>query len=190
MRERSCPRSLPPETTPVARRSWLALAENPAVEGRLHRELAEQLGDDEPNLEDLRRLPYTLQVVKEVLRLHPPAPFYVRDATADDVIDGYRIPAGGAVMVSPYFTHRHPDFWPDPERFDPDRWTPEAEAGRHPTAYHPFAAGPRVCIGNSFVLLEAHLLLALLAREFAPVRSVGTPPTGADGHPCAELRLP
>lgn len=148
--------------------AWLALAEHPEVEDRLHRELDEQLGDDEPSLANLRRLPYTLQVVKEVLRLYPPAPFYARDATADDVIDGFRIPAGSAVLVSPYFTHRHPDFWPDPERFDPDRWTPEAEAERHPAAYHPFAAGPRVCIGNSFALLEAHLLLALLAREFAP----------------------
>ena len=71
-------------------------------------------------------------------------------------------------MLSPYFTHRHPEFWENPDVFDPDRWTPENEAARHRHAYHPFAAGPRVCIGNNFSLLESHLLVAMLAQRFAP----------------------
>ncbi|MCY1061545.1 cytochrome P450 [Nannocystis sp. SCPEA4] len=118
--------------------------------------------------EDLRQLPYTLQVVKEVLRLYPAAPFYVRDAVGADTIGGFDVPAGAAVMLSPYYTHRHPQFWDDPEVFDPDRGTRERESGRHGHAYHPFAAGPRICIGNNFSLLESHLLLAILAQRFAP----------------------
>lgn len=148
--------------------TWYALASHPPVAARLHAELEAVLGNRYPTLDDLHRLPYTLQVVKEVLRLYPPAPFYVRDALGDDTLTGYAIPAGSAVMLSPYFTHRHPDFWENPEAFDPDRWTPDREAARHPFAYHPFAAGQRICIGNNFSLLESHLLLAVLARSFAP----------------------
>ena len=129
-----------------------------------------------PTVEDLRSLPYSLQVVKEVLRLWPAAPFYVRDAVADATVNGFAVSEGTPVMLAPYWTHRHPDFWDDPEVFDPDRFTPEAEKGRHPQAYHPFATGERVCIGNHFSLLESHLLLAVLARRFAP-RMAGAQPT-------------
>jgi cytochrome P450 len=149
-----------------------ALASNPLVASRLHEELDAVLGDRYPTLEDLHHLPYTLQVIKEVLRLYPPAPFYARDAVNVDSLDGYAIPAGSAIMLSPYFTHRHPDFWQNPLQFDPDRWTPEREATQHPYAYHPFATGQRICIGNNFSLLESHILLALLARRFSP-RLVG-----------------
>ena len=71
-------------------------------------------------------------------------------------------------MLSPYYTHRHPQFWDDPEAFDPDRWTREREATHHNHAYHPFASGPRICIGNNFSLLESQVLLALLAQRFTP----------------------
>jgi cytochrome P450 len=156
--------------------AWYALASNPAVAERLHAELDAVLGDRYPIVEDLHHLPYTLQVIKEVLRLYPPAPVYIRDAVNADTLDGYAIPAGSAVMLSPYFTHRHPAFWENPDRFDPDRWTPEREAARHPYAYHPFATGQRICIGNNFSLLESHLLLALLATRFAPRLSPGYTP--------------
>jgi cytochrome P450 len=146
---------------------WYALAANPTVAERLHAELDRLPIDRDLTSADLHQLPYTLQVIKETLRLYPPAPIYVRDAIADDSIDGYRIPAGTSLILSPYFTHRHPDFWDDPLTFNPDRWTPEAEAARHPQAYHPFASGQRICIGSSFSLLESHLLLALLARRFS-----------------------
>jgi cytochrome P450 len=108
--------------------------------------------------------------------LYPPAPVYVRDALNTDTLDGYEIPAGSAVMMSPYFTHRHPDFWENPLQFDPDRWTPEREAARHPYAYHPYATGQRICIGNNFSLLESHILLALLAKHFAPQLAAGYTP--------------
>lgn len=149
--------------------TWYALAKNPIAQQKLHAELDTVLGDKLPTVEDLYRLPYTLQVVKEVLRMYPAAPFYVRDAVESDTINGFKIPKGAAVMLSPYFTHRHPDFWENPDVFDPDRWTPEREAARHRYAYHPFATGKRVCIGNNFSLLESHLLLAVLAQKYAPV---------------------
>ena len=155
--------------------TFAALAANPDAAARLHAELDDVLGDRPVTVEDLRRLPYTLQVVKEVLRLYPAAPFYVRDAVADTEVQGRPVAERTAVMLSPFFTHRHPDFWDDPELFDPDRFTPAAEAARHPQAYHPFATGERVCIGNHFSLLESHLLLAVLARRFAP-ELVGGPP--------------
>lgn len=148
--------------------AWYALAANPHVAERLHEELDRVLGGRTPTADDLKQLPYTLQVVKETLRLYPAAPFYVRDAVGPDQIGGFDVPAGAAVMLSPYYTHRHPQFWDDPEKFDPERWTREREAARHGHAYHPFAAGPRICIGNNFSLLESHLLLAILAQRFTP----------------------
>jgi cytochrome P450 len=145
---------------------WYALSQNPEVERRLHAELDSVLGEGPPTLNDLKKLPYTLQVVKEVLRLYPAAPMYARDAVADDELDGVRIPAGTRMLVLSYATHRHPAFWDEPERFDPDRWLPEREAARHAHAYHPFAIGPRICLGNNFSLLETHVMTAMLARRF------------------------
>jgi cytochrome P450 len=147
--------------------TWYALDQNPNVAEKLHTELDSILGERTPTLEDLHHLPYTLQIIKEVLRLYPPAPFYIRDAIAEDELDGFKT-EGLPVLMSPYYTHRHPEFWENPLEFNPDRWTPEQEANRHPYAYHPFAAGQRVCIGNNFSLLESHILLSLLAREYAP----------------------
>jgi cytochrome P450 len=156
--------------------AWYALAANPPVAGRLHEELDRVLGGCPPTVEKLHELPYTLQVIKEVLRLYPAAPFYVRDAIGADQIGGFDVPAGAGVMLSPYYTHRHPGFWDDPETFEPDRWTREREAARHGHAYHPFAAGPRICIGNNFSLLESHLLLAMLAQRFTPRLRAGFEP--------------
>ena len=147
--------------------AWYALAQNPHAAEKLQAELDAVLGRRTPTLEDLHRLPYTLQVIKEVLRLYPPAPFYVRDALTEDQLGEFNT-QGLPVMMSPYYTHRHPEFWDKPLAFNPDRWTPVREADMHPYAYHPFAAGQRVCIGNNFSLLESHILLSLLAREYAP----------------------
>jgi cytochrome P450 len=148
--------------------TWYALARHPDVTAQLHEELDAVLGDRLPTLADLHALPYTLQVLKEVLRLYPAAPFYARDAVDADTLGGFDVAAKSVVMLSPFYTHRHPAFWEDPDRFDPGRWTSDAEHSRHRHAYHPFAAGPRLCIGNNFSLLESHLLLAMLARRFDP----------------------
>ena len=148
--------------------AWYALAINPDVKARLHEELDRELGDGLPTLETLKKLPYTLRVIKETLRLYPPAPMYAKDVVDDDEIDGHCVDKGSVVLLFPYFTHRHPDFWEEPLRFEPNRHAPEAEKERHPQAYHPFASGQRVCLGNHFSLLETHIMLALLARRFDP----------------------
>jgi cytochrome P450 len=148
--------------------AWYALANNPSVRAKLHEELDRELGDAIPTLDTLKQLPYTLRVIKETLRLYPPAPMYAKDVIDDDVIDGYHIEKGSVMLLCPYFTHRHPDFWEEPLRFEPNRHAPEAEKERHPQAYHPFASGQRVCLGNHFSLLETHIMLAILARRFDP----------------------
>jgi cytochrome P450 len=89
-----------------------------------------------------------------------------RHAVADDEIRGYRVPAGSEVAVVQYVTHRHPEFWDNPEAFDPDRFTPERSAGRPNFAYFPFGGGPRLCIGNTFALMEAQLILAMVAQTY------------------------
>jgi cytochrome P450 len=148
--------------------TWYALSQNADVEARFHAEIAAVLGNRTPTIDDLKQMAYTIQIIHESLRLYPAAPMYARDVVQDDVINGRRIPAGSVMMLMSYFTHRHPDFWPDPERFDPDRWRPELAKSRHPYAYHPFAAGQRICIGNHFSLFESQILLAVLGQRFAP----------------------
>jgi cytochrome P450 len=118
-----------------------------------------------PRHEDLPRLKLALRVFKESLRLYPPLPTFTRDARAELTVGGYRLPAGTVLIISPYATHHRADLWPDPERFDPDRFTPEAEAARPRYAYVPFSGGPRVCIGNHFALMEGALVLATLLQR-------------------------
>ena len=146
--------------------AWYALATHPHVTAKLHAELDRVLGGRAPTIDDVRQLPYTLQVVKEVLRLHPPAPFYSRDSVELDHIGPYEVAPGTIILLSPYYSHRHPSFWQNPDKFDPDRWVRPGESNS--PAFHPFGSGPRVCIGNSFSLLETHLLLAILAQRFTP----------------------
>lgn len=148
--------------------AWYALAKNPHVLARLHEEIDKVVGKGALTTEHLRQLPYALQIIKEVLRLYPPAPMYARDAIVNDTVMGYDIPAGAAILLPSYFTHRHPQFWDKPNDFDPDRWTREKESARHTYAYHPFATGQRICIGNNFSLLESHILLVMLAQRFTP----------------------
>lgn len=139
--------------------------EHPDVAERLHDEAVSVLGDRLPEHEDLRRLTFTVAVVEEVMRLYPPVWLLPRVAQADDVIGGYHVPAGSDVVVVPYTLHRHPEFWTDPETFDPHRFDPENPAGRPRYAYIPFGAGPRFCIGNSLGVMEAVFVLAMASRS-------------------------
>jgi len=127
---------------------------------------AAALGGRVPTADDAPRLPYALGIFKEALRLYPPAFLLDRVATEDVEVGGYLIPRRTPVFVCPYALHRQPALWPEPERFDPDRFTPQAEAARPRLAWLPFGAGPRVCIGAQFASLEAQLLLAQIAQRF------------------------
>jgi cytochrome P450 len=148
------------------------LGRHPAARARMQAEVDAALGDRTPGAEDVERLPYTTMVLKEAMRLYPPAWATGRRSATGDEIDGYRLPPGSDVIVSPWVTHRHPGFWDDPARFEPERFTPEGEAARHRHAYFPFGAGPRACIGQYFSMLEAAIVLAVVAREFDVVASL------------------
>lgn len=130
----------------------------------LHAEADALAGD--PTADDLAALPATRRVIEEALRLFPPVWINPRQALADDEVDGFRIPAGAMVLNFAYATHRHPEFWADPERFDPDRFLPEQVRDRHPLAFMPFGGGHRVCIGMNFALQEMIMFVAALMRRF------------------------
>jgi cytochrome P450 len=154
------------ETTATALTwTWYLLSQHPEVERRLHAELDTILAGQVPTVEHLDALPYTRMVIQEALRLYPPVFGLTRHAVASDEIGGYHIPANSMIFVSQYCTHRHPAFWEEPEVFDPERWTPERSAGRPRFAYFPFGGGPRQCIGNTFALMEAQLVLATVAQR-------------------------
>ena len=148
--------------------SWYLLAQNPSVEQALVAELDQVLGGRPPALSDLPRLPYSEMVVKESMRLYPPAWGIGRRAIRDVEVGGYRIREGTNVFILQWLTHRDPRFFPDPERFDPERWRVDpVRTGRLPRfAYFPFGGGPRVCIGAGFAMMEATLLLATIAQRY------------------------
>lgn len=155
--------------------TWHLLAAHPRVDARFREEVDEVMSDDVPTSEELGRLDYTRRVIMESMRLYPPFWWNLRAAIADDEVGGQRIPAGATVLLVTYATHRHPDFWEDADRFDPDRFLPENSAGRHRHAYVPFGTGQRACIGRHLAMLETPLVLAMLARRFRPVPVPGRP---------------
>lgn len=143
------------------------LSQSPEVEARLHAEVDAVLGGRAPRGADVEALRYTEQIVKEAMRLYPPAYVLVRRAVRDTRVGEWQLPAGAELALWIYFTHHDERTYPDPGRFDPDRFTPEREAARHKQAYLPFGAGPRACIGRAFALTEAVVVLAELARRFS-----------------------
>jgi len=157
------------ETTAIAL-SWACflIAQNPETEVRLVKELREVLGDREPTLDDLPLLRYTEMVLKESMRLYPAVWGIGRRAIRDCEIGGYRVAAGTNVFIFQSLTQRDPRFFPDPDRFDPERWREDPiRSGKIPRfAYFPFGGGPRVCVGASFAMLEATLLLAMIQQKY------------------------
>jgi len=146
--------------------TWYLLSKHTEVERRLHAELDSVLGGRAPTVDDLPNLNYTRMVIEESMRLYPPVWIFARDAIRDDEIGGYHIPAGSMVLMSQYITHRHPDFWENPEGFDPERFTEERSKNHPHYTYFPFGGGPRICIGNSFAMMEAQLILATVAQSY------------------------
>jgi cytochrome P450 len=144
--------------------SLYLLGRNPDAYARARAEAAALRGAT-PNAADLPRLGYCLQVFKEALRLYPPIYLMGRRAISDVQVGAYTVPRGTLVVISPWSLHHRPEVWPDPERFDPSRFEPGSERGRDRLAFVPFGAGPRICIGNHFSLMEGPVVLAtLLAR--------------------------
>ncbi len=148
--------------------TWHVLARHREVDERVREEIARVVGERPPEWRDVAELGYTRRVIEETMRLYPPSWAFSRRTLADDEIGGYRIPAGAVVMLSPYVTHRRPELWENPERFDPDRFLPERAAGRARFAYYPFGGGPRVCIARDLAMAELPLILATVARAFRP----------------------
>ncbi|GAA2224941.1 cytochrome P450 [Streptomyces amakusaensis] len=146
--------------------SWTfhLLDRHPEVAARARDEARAVLGDRLPEHEDLRELTYITAVVQEAMRLYPPVWILTRRAQEADVIGGYDVPAGADVLICPYTLHRHPGFWPDPERFDPGRFLGDS-GGRSRYAYIPFGAGPRFCVGSNLGMMEAVFVTALVVRE-------------------------
>ena len=166
--------------------AWYLLAQHPEVIQRLQAEIDGYLEGRAPAFSDLDKLPYSRMILDETMRLYPPSAVLPRQANMADHIGAYAVPKDALVLMSQYVTHRHPDFWPDPERFHPERFTPDRVAKRHRFAYFPFGAGPRVCIGKSLALLEMQMTLVLIAQTYhlklIPDRPV-QPALGATLHP-------
>jgi cytochrome P450 len=155
------------ETTSLAL-TWtvLFLTEHPAMMDRLRTEVDSVLAGRPPVFADLAALSYTRMVIQEVMRLRPASWWVPRTAVADDMIDGYAIPAGTTVVSLAYGIHQNPEVWDEPERFDPERFTDERSAQRHKLAWVPFGAGQRQCIGRDFSIMEAQIILAMLVQRY------------------------
>jgi cytochrome P450 len=145
--------------------TWYLLSQAPAVEERLHAELAQVLGGRLPTLEDVPKLIFTRAVFEETVRLYPPVPILARQAVRGETIEGRPVPARSLVMVVPWLLHRHRKFWAKPDHFIPERFLPENAQFRVRHAYLPFSVGPRICAGAAFGLTEAILCIATLAQR-------------------------
>lgn len=147
--------------------TWYLLSENPDVEKKLHAEIDSVLADGRPpTFEDVAQLRYTEMVLAESMRLYPPAWAIGRLSINEHEIGGYVMPPRSLVLVSPYVMHHDARYYPDPERFDPERWTPEAREERPQFSYFPFGGGARRCIGEGFAWMEGILLIATLAQHW------------------------
>ncbi|WP_253737137.1 cytochrome P450 [Halohasta salina] len=146
--------------------TWYLLSQHPEVEERLHAELDAVLGGDRPTAADSRRLSYTTNVLNEAMRLYPPVYTLFREAAVDAEFGGYQLPAGSGLMLPQWVVHRSPRWYDDPETFDPDRWESARSSERPRFAFFPFGGGPRHCIGKQFSMLEATVILSIVAQEY------------------------
>jgi cytochrome P450 len=156
--------------------TWYLLAQNPDVEAKLHAEIGSALVGRPPIMSDLPRLPYTELVLREAMRLYAPVPLFARRSIEEYSVAGYTLPANTLILFSAWLIQRDARFYPAPERFDPDRWTPEFRASLPRFGYFPFGGGPRLCVGEPFAWMEGTLVLATLAQKWRFRLAPGHPP--------------
>ena len=173
-------------TSNVLTWTWWLLSQNPNVEAELHAELERVLGGRTPSLADVRSLGFTEKVVREALRLYPSIWSIGRTTLEPTVIGGYTIPRGAIAVACPWIIHRDPRFFPNPDVFQPDRWTPEFTDSLPKFAYFPFGGGARICIGENFTWMELVLVMATLAQRW---RLTALPGVVARTHPGPTLRM-
>jgi cytochrome P450 len=146
--------------------TWYLLSQHPEAVVKIRREIVEKIGDRPPEFADLPKLEYLTQVIEESMRLFPPAWITDRVAVDDDQYNGIDIPKGIAVVTYIYGAHHSPDYWPEPEKFIPERFSKENKKKQAPFSYLPFGGGPRLCIGNNFAMMEMQLALARLVPRY------------------------
>lgn len=148
--------------------TWLfhLMSNNMLVQSKIREELQSAVAGDYPKFADLRKMRYTRQVIFETLRLYPPLWLIGRRTIKPDQIGGFHIPANCDIAISPYHIHRHKSFWNDPERFDPERFTADKIKKMDSCMFIPFGAGPRLCIGQDFALMEMAMIIGSLIRRY------------------------
>ena len=146
--------------------TWYLVSQHPEVEEKLHAEIDAVLADRLPTADDVAQLRYTRMVLSEAIRLYPPAWAMGRRVLGDYEVPPYRIPANSLIFLSPYVMHHDPRYFPNPDAFDPQRWTAEAQVERPKFSYFPFGGGPRQCIGEGFAWMEGVLLIATFAQRW------------------------
>lgn len=154
--------------------TWWLLGDNQEVQKLLQKEVDEVLNGKEPTVKDIEKLPYTRAIVDEALRIYPPGWVVSRRSLDSDVLGGFEIPEKSVVIISPWATHRHPDSWVDAEKFDPQRFMPNAPTPPKGT-YLPFGIGPRMCIGKDFAILESMIMIARIAQHWTITPAGGKP---------------
>ena len=147
--------------------SWHLLGQNPEADARMRAEVAAVTGGRRPSFEDLAQLTYTGQVTHEAMRLFPPFWFWTRTSYKDDEIGGHFVPGGSLILLCPYATHRHPQYWEEPEAFRPERFAAPSPA-RPREAWFPFGTGQRMCIGRHLALMEMQLILSMVSQRYRP----------------------
>lgn len=146
--------------------AFYLISQHPDVERQIQEEVERVVGNGPLTAEAVERLTYVEMVVRETLRLYPSFAMLPKDVVEDDEIDGFHVPRGSVMVVSPHLTQRHPDLWPDPDRFDPERHAPGQAEGRHRYSWFPFGGGAHACIGSAFALMEMKLAIATVTRRF------------------------